>query len=50
MTDADADLVRNFIADEHAAFADRRPGKFWPANQHGRSTFPFRCAAPASFQ
>jgi hypothetical protein len=34
MTDSERDLLRTFISDEDAAFADRRQGKFWPANHH----------------
>ncbi|AUW46235.1 hypothetical protein [Rhizobium leguminosarum] len=34
MTDTDAKLLRTFIADENEAFADRRQGKFWPANHY----------------
>jgi len=34
MTDTEAKLLRTFIADENEAFADRRQGKFWPANHH----------------
>ena len=34
MTTADANLMRTFIADENQAFAERRQGKFWPANHH----------------
>ncbi|UFW67147.1 hypothetical protein RlegWSM1455_27875 (plasmid) [Rhizobium laguerreae] len=34
MTDTDAELLRTFIADENEAFADRRQGKFWPANHY----------------
>lgn len=34
MTNTDAQLLRTFIADENEAFADRRQGKFWPANHH----------------
>ncbi|MFS8147335.1 hypothetical protein [Rhizobium sp. BR 249] len=34
MTNPDANLLRTFIADENQAFAERRQGKFWPANHH----------------
>ncbi|PDT07119.1 hypothetical protein [Rhizobium sp. M1] len=34
MTNTEADLLRTFIVDEDAAFADRRQGRFWPANHH----------------
>lgn len=34
MTDADANLLRAFIADEHAAFSLKQQGKFWPANHY----------------
>ncbi|MBB2753978.1 UNVERIFIED_ORG: hypothetical protein GGI57_004710 [Rhizobium aethiopicum] len=34
MTNTDAQPLRTFIADENQAFADRRQGKFWPANHH----------------
>jgi hypothetical protein len=34
MKSTEADLLRTFISDEEAAFADKRQGKFWPANHH----------------
>ncbi|OWV80478.1 hypothetical protein ATY78_07270 [Rhizobium sp. R635] len=34
MTNPDANLLRTFISDENQAFAERRHGKFWPANHH----------------
>lgn len=34
MTDNSADILREFIADEDRAFAERRQGKFWPRNHY----------------
>ncbi|NLS00478.1 hypothetical protein HGP17_26925 [Rhizobium sp. P38BS-XIX] len=34
MTSVDTDLLETFISDEEAAFAEKRQGKFWPANHH----------------
>jgi hypothetical protein len=34
MTDANAELLRTFLADETKAFPERRQGKFWPLNHH----------------
>jgi len=34
MTNTDAKLLRTFITDENEAFANRRQGKFWPANHY----------------